>query len=156
MAKDTGNIVPRNYITGAYIISGIMILSNGILFLNLSSLSLLSVSQLILLLIAGNLILADAKKRGLSQIHSLWILLGIIGVIIYDFGFAQNNLELKTPLVSNSPNMIKKVLVTILFLITIAGVFISVAIHYFAGVTFILSIIAIVDAYKNGNSSKGL
>ena len=35
------------------------------------------------------LIISDAKQRGIPKYHGWWAVLGIIGVLIYHFGFAR-------------------------------------------------------------------
>ena len=35
------------------------------------------------------LIISDAKQRGLPKYHGWWAVLGIIGVLIYHYGFVK-------------------------------------------------------------------
>ena len=44
---------------------------------------------LILLVPTALLIMSDAKDRSMPKYHAWWAVLGIIGVLIYHFGFAR-------------------------------------------------------------------
>ncbi len=40
-------------------------------------------------ILSSNIIITDARVRGISSLHSLWSLLGIIGVLLYHLIFCR-------------------------------------------------------------------
>ena len=71
------------YLVGSFI-SGIYSAATGT-----DAEAILQIGFWIVLVPTALLIMSDAKGRGMPRYHGWWAVLGIIGVLIYHFGFAR-------------------------------------------------------------------
>ena len=79
-----------NKIIIAYVIQILLFFGSFFSYFFLSDVSAIAqIAYYVAIIPTALLIMSDAKERGIPKYHGWWAVLGIIGVLIYHFGFAR-------------------------------------------------------------------